>query len=160
MEWDSRFKKAWILWEYFSRLWTFFNPLCSWWFLWALQLFFTITFIWVYLHVDIVNVDALARWKISKCHFFKDIANSFHEVTHLSLEPHHFFSFQNISTNTIARDVQSFSRMGCGRQTVWAMTKFFLSNLHRHEHLLKISRKKILWCQPTLAHFDQNLGRL
>ena len=66
----------------------------------------------VYLGVDIVKVDALAWWKISKRHFFKDIANSFHEVTHLSLEPHQFFSFQNISTNTVARDVQSFGQNG------------------------------------------------
>ena len=47
----------------------------------------------------------LGSAKILKCHFLKDIENSFHEVTHIGLEPHQFFSFQNISTNTVARDV-------------------------------------------------------
>ena len=42
-----------------------------------------------------------------KTPFLQDIENSFHEVTHIGLEPHQFFSFQNISTNTVARDVQS-----------------------------------------------------
>ena len=64
--------------------------------------------------MDIVKVDALDRQKNSKCHFFKDIANSFHEVTHIGLEPHQFFSFKNISTNTVARDVQSF-----GQNALW-----------------------------------------
>ena len=39
------------------------------------------------------EVDALAQSKISKRQFLKDIENSFHEVTHIGLEPHHFFSF-------------------------------------------------------------------
>ena len=43
--------------------------------------------------MDIVKVDALAQQKISKCHFFRDIKNSFHEVTHVGLEPHLWFSF-------------------------------------------------------------------
>ena len=43
--------------------------------------------------VDIVKVDALARSKISKCHFLKDIENSFQEVTNMGLEPHQIFSF-------------------------------------------------------------------
>ena len=43
--------------------------------------------------IDIVKVDALAQWKISKRHFLKDIENSFHQVTHIGLEPHHFFFF-------------------------------------------------------------------
>ena len=48
---------------------------------------------YVVLGVDIVKVDALARQKFSKRHFFGDIENSFHEVTHIGLEPHQFFSF-------------------------------------------------------------------
>ena len=59
----------------------------------------------VVLDVDVVKVDTLAQQKNSKRHFLKDIENSFHEVTHIGLEPHQFFSFQNISTNTVARDV-------------------------------------------------------
>ena len=47
----------------------------------------------VLLFMDIVKVDALAQSKISKRHFLKDIENSFHEVTHLSPESHHFFFF-------------------------------------------------------------------
>ena len=67
---------------------------------------------WIYLYVDIVRVDALALQKNPKRHFFRDIQNSFHEVTHIGLEPHQFFSFWNISTNTVARAVQSFGRNG------------------------------------------------
>ena len=43
--------------------------------------------------IDIVKVDALAQWKISKRLFLKDIENSFHEVTYIGPEPHHFFFF-------------------------------------------------------------------
>ena len=45
------------------------------------------------LSVDIVKVEALAWQKNSKRHFLKDIENSFHQVTHLGLEPHQIFSF-------------------------------------------------------------------
>ena len=62
------------------------------------------------LNVDIVKVDALAKQKISKHHFFKDIEKSFHEVTHIDLETHQFSSFENMSTNTVARDVQNFGQ--------------------------------------------------
>ena len=62
--------------------------------------------------VDILKMDALAWWKISKHHFIKDIENSFHEVTHIGLKPHQFFSFWNILTNTVARTVQSFGWNG------------------------------------------------
>ena len=62
--------------------------------------------------VDIVKMDALAWWKISKHHFIKDIENSFHEVTHIGLKPHQFFSFWNILTNTVARAIQSFGWNG------------------------------------------------
>ena len=41
--------------------------------------------------VDIVKVDALARQKNSQHHLLKDVENSFHEVTHIGLEPHQFF---------------------------------------------------------------------
>ena len=44
--------------------------------------------------MDILKVDALAWQKNSKRHFFGDIENSFHEVTHIGLEPHQFFLFQ------------------------------------------------------------------
>ena len=54
--------------------------------------------------MDIVKVDASAWWKISKHSFLKDIENSFNEATHIGLEPHQFFSFLDISTNTVARD--------------------------------------------------------
>ena len=43
--------------------------------------------------VDIVKVDALLVRKNPKRHFFRDIGNSFHEVTHIGLEPHQIFSF-------------------------------------------------------------------
>ena len=47
--------------------------------------------------VDIMKMDTLARSKISKCHFSKDIENSFHEATHIGLEPHQFFFLFRIS---------------------------------------------------------------
>ena len=40
-------------------------------------------------------LDALLIPKISKCHFFQDIKNSFHGVTQMGLEPHKIF-FQNL----------------------------------------------------------------
>ena len=57
-------------------------------------------------------LDTLLVRKISKRHFSKDIENSFQEVTHIGPKPHQFFSFQNISTNTIARGIQSFGWNG------------------------------------------------
>ena len=42
--------------------------------------------------MDIVKLDTLTQQKISKRHFFRGIENSFHEVTHIGLEPHHFFT--------------------------------------------------------------------
>ena len=62
--------------------------------------------------MDIVKVDLLLVRKISKRHFLRDIEKSFQEVTPIGPEPHQFFSFWNISTNTIARGIQSFGRNG------------------------------------------------
>ena len=47
--------------------------------------------------------------KNSKTHFLRDIDKSFQEVTPIGIEPHHFY-FENISTNTVARGVQSFGQ--------------------------------------------------
>ena len=53
-------------------------------------------------------LDGRVIRKISKCHFFQDIKNSFHGVTQIGLKPHqNFFKFF-FSTNTVARGVQSF----------------------------------------------------
>ena len=69
---------------------------------------------WAYLElaVDVVKVDALARQKNSKRHFLEDISKSFQEVTPMGPEPHQFFSFSNISTNMVARGIQSFGQNG------------------------------------------------
>ena len=64
--------------------------------------------------MDIVKVDLLLVQNISKCHFLGDIGKSFQEVTPIGLKPHHFFSFENISKNTLARGVQIFGRNGPG----------------------------------------------
>ena len=48
---------------------------------------------WAGLVMDILKVDALARQKNLKCQFFRAIGNSFHEVTHIGLEPHQIFSY-------------------------------------------------------------------
>ena len=36
----------------------------------------------------------LGSAKNFKCHFLRDIENSFHEVTHMGLEPHHLILFK------------------------------------------------------------------
>ena len=43
--------------------------------------------------VDILKVDALALSKISKRHLFREIQNSFYELTHIGLEPQQNFSY-------------------------------------------------------------------
>ena len=40
-----------------------------------------------------------------KTPFLRDIEKSFQEVTPMGPEPHHFFSFWNISTNMVARGI-------------------------------------------------------
>ena len=62
--------------------------------------------------MDILKVDALAKQKNSKRHFLRDISKSFQEVTPMGPEPRQFFSFSNISTNVVARGIQSFGRNG------------------------------------------------
>ena len=60
-----------------------------------------------YVHEPLA-LDRRVVQKISKCHFFQDIKNSFHGVTQIGLKPHqNFFQFF-FSTNTVARGVQSF----------------------------------------------------
>ena len=73
----------------------------------------------------------------------KDISNSFHEVTHIGLESHQFFSFQNISTNTVTRDGKSF-----GKNELWLAgwlsfgQKFNVKFAQTHDkQMLKISRR-------------------
>ena len=46
--------------------------------------------------------------KISKCHFFQDIKNSFHGVTQICLKPHQNFFQIFFSTYMVARRAQSF----------------------------------------------------
>ena len=50
--------------------------------------------------------------KFSKRHSLKDISNSFHRITSYGLKPLQFFSFMNISTNMVARGIQSFGQNG------------------------------------------------
>ena len=102
----------------------------------------------VVLPKDCFSLDILLVPKISKRHFFRDIQNSFHEVTHLGLEPHQIFSFWNISTNMVARGVQSFGRNG----PWWAGClkygqNFFLKFTQTcDEQMLKISRRYLDSC--------------
>ena len=49
-------------------------------------------------------LDGAVVQKISKRRFFQDIIN-YQEATQLGLKPPQFFSFQKISTNTVARGV-------------------------------------------------------
>ena len=97
----------------------------------------------VRLGVDIVKVDPLLVRKISKCHFLRDIEKSFQEVTPMGPEPHHFFSFWNISTNMVAWGIQSFGQNG-----PWLVGRlsngqnFFVKFAQTcDEQMLKISRR-------------------
>ena len=85
----------------------------------------------------------LTHSKNSKTPFFKGIENSFHEFTHIGLEPHQIFSFYNISTNTVARDIESF-----GRNRPWlagwlSFGQIFFVKFAQtcDEQMLKISRR-------------------
>ena len=95
------------------------------------------------LAVDILKVDPQAFQKSSTRHFLRDIEKSFQEITPMGPEPHHFFCFQNISTNTVARGIQSFGQNG-----LWLAGR--LSNGQNlfvkfvqtcDEQMLKISRR-------------------
>ena len=50
--------------------------------------------------------------KVPKRQILRDIEKLFQEVTPIGLEPYHFFSFENILTNTVARGIQSFRKNG------------------------------------------------
>ena len=50
--------------------------------------------------------------KISKCHFFQDIQNSFYGVADIVLELHQKKFFLNVSTNMVARGIGSFGTLG------------------------------------------------
>ena len=67
---------------------------------------------WKFRHEPLNWPGQLTRSKILKTPFFKDISNSFHRVTRYGLKPLQFFSFENISTNTVARGIQSFGQNG------------------------------------------------
>ena len=60
---------------------------------------------WIYL-------DGRLVWKNSKRHFFQDIKKSFHGATQIVPKPHQIFFWKNISTNMVARGVQSFGWNG------------------------------------------------
>ena len=81
--------------------------------------------------MDILKVDTLARQKNSKRHFLKDIENSLYQVTHIGLEPHHFFLFE------ISQRIQSLeaskvlAKMGCGWQANQAMVIIFAKTQHK-----------------------------
>ena len=79
-----------------------------------------------------MKVDALAWSKFWKRHFFRDIQNSFHEVTHIGLEPHLFFLFKVSQQTQSLETSKVLAEMGRGWQAGWVMVKIFLSNLHRH----------------------------
>ena len=76
------------------------------------------------LSVDIVKMDALLVRKNPKRHFFRDIGNSFHEDTHIGLEPHQIFL--NISTDMVARGVGSFCTLGGAADSLIRLCQKFL----------------------------------
>ena len=95
------------------------------------------------LDVDSVRVDFQLDQKISKRRFFQDIKNSFQWVIGNGLKPTQFFSFQNISTNTVTRDVQSFEQNGLWLAGWLSSDQNFCANLAQtcDEHMLKISKR-------------------
>ena len=93
--------------------------------------------------MDILKVDALAKRKNSKCHFLRDISKSFQEVTPMSPEPHQFFSFSNISTNMVARGIQSFGR----NEIFWTSSRstFTMSMPYFTSWRSYVSKRLALW---------------
>ena len=50
--------------------------------------------------------------------FYKDIENSFHEVTHIGLEPHQIFFFKISQQVQLLETSKVVAKMGCGWQAV------------------------------------------
>ena len=97
--------------------------------------------------VDSVRMDFQLNQKISKRRFFQDIKNSFQWVIGNGLKPTQFFSFQNTSTNTVARDVQSFGQNGPWLAGWLSRDQNFFVNFAQtcDEQMLKISRRYLDW---------------
>ena len=85
----------------------------------------------------------LGSAKKFKMPFFEDIENSFHQMTHIGPEPHQFFSFLNISTNTVARGIQSFGQNGPWLASCLSYGQNFFKKITQacDEQMLKISRR-------------------
>ena len=60
------------------------------------------------------------------------IQNSFHEVTHIGLEPHQFFFFLRCLNKQSLETLKVLAEMGRGWQASGVWAKIFSSNLHRH----------------------------
>ena len=116
---------------------------------WILNIFKTCNHVLFQLILFMVKylAGALVQ-KISKCRFFKDIENSFQEVTHTGLEPHQFFFF-----------LEYLNKYSCWRRPKfwpkWAMAsrlfelwpKFFVKFAQTcDEQMLKISRRYLNSC--------------
>ena len=98
--------------------------------------------------------------------FFIDFENSFHEVTHIDLEPHQIFSFQNISTNTVAKGVQSFGPTGLWLAGCLSNGQNFLLNLHNylmnkswkfHEDILILLWVRAKWVKICCNQWTPNV---
>ena len=63
----------------------------------------------------------------------RDIAKSFQDSPPRGPEPHQFFSFWNISTNMVARGIQSFGQNGPWLAGWLSNCQNFFSNLRTHE---------------------------
>ena len=79
----------------------------------------------VILDVDIVKVDPQAFQKNQKRHFFRDIEQSFQEVTSIVPEPRQFFLFEISQQIQLLEASKILAKMGCGWQADWAMAKIF-----------------------------------
>ena len=93
-------------------------------------------------------MDRQAFKEIAKRHFFQDIPISFYWVTGIGLKTTQFFSFKKISTNTVARGVQSFGRNGPQRTGCLSNGLNFYVNLAHpcDEQMLKISERYLDSC--------------
>ena len=88
------------------------------------------------------------RSKNFKTPFFEDICYSFNEGTHIGPEPHQLFSFWDISTNTVARDIQSFGWNGPWQAGCLSFGQNFFVKFAEtcDEQMLKISRRYLDFC--------------
>ena len=114
-----------------------------------------------------------AHSKNFKRPFLRDIEISFQEVTLMDPEPHHFFSFSNISTNMVARgnmspfveheSVVATNFLSSGSKSNMNQDICLKFSASVHHILAQIWQKNFGHCSislPATVNFGQNFGYL